>query len=92
MKASIQNKLDNLRDRFEELSALLSDPETISQQDKFRNYSKEYAELEPVVKAARGLGALQREIADLEAMLSGGEADGEMRAMAQEEAQAQLQT
>ena len=53
MKDSIQNKLDALRDRFDELEALLSDAEIISNQDRFRELSKEYAELEPVVKSYR---------------------------------------
>lgn len=50
MKPSIQKKLESLVERHEELSALLSDPDVISHQTKFREYSKEYAQLEPVVK------------------------------------------
>jgi len=50
MKESIRAKLDKLADRFEELSALLSDADVISNQNTFREYSKEYAELEPVVQ------------------------------------------
>jgi peptide chain release factor 1 len=49
MKESIRTKLENLSDRLEELNALLSDPEIISDQNKFRELSKEYAEIEPVV-------------------------------------------
>ena len=49
MKASLLNKLDILQDRFEELTALLGDGEVISDQTKFRAYSKEYAEVEPIV-------------------------------------------
>ena len=45
MKASLLNKLDNLSDRFEELTALLGDAEVISKQTQFRAYSKEYAEI-----------------------------------------------
>jgi len=50
MKESIRNKLDNLRDRFDELEALLSDAEIIANQNRFRDLSKEYAEIEDVVK------------------------------------------
>ena len=46
MKASIQTKLDHLKDRYEELAALMSDAEIISNQNLFRDYSKEYAEIE----------------------------------------------
>ena len=50
MKDSLLKKLDVINDRFDELSALLSDQSIISEQEKFRSYSKEYADLEPVVK------------------------------------------
>src|SRR5580658_7885556 len=49
MKTSIQKKLQSLAERHEELGALLADSEVINQQNKFRDYSKEYAQLEPVV-------------------------------------------
>ncbi|MDA8922221.1 PCRF domain-containing protein, partial [Gammaproteobacteria bacterium] len=50
MKDSIRHKLDNLKDRFGELEALLSDAEVISDQNRFRDLSKEYAELEELVQ------------------------------------------
>lgn len=49
MKPSIQKKLQTLVERHEELGALLSDPEVINNQNRFRDFSKEYAQLEPVV-------------------------------------------
>ena len=36
MKDSIRFKLENLKDRSDEIEALLSDAETISNQDQFR--------------------------------------------------------
>jgi len=51
MKNSIRLKLENLKDRFDEIEALLSDAEIISDQNRFRDLSKEYAELEEVVKS-----------------------------------------
>ena len=50
MKQSIREKLEQVQDRYEELGNLLSDSEVISDQEKFRAYSKEYAEIEPVVQ------------------------------------------
>ena len=49
MKDSIYAKLENLSERFEEIAILLSDPDVISDQNRFRDLSKEYAELRPVV-------------------------------------------
>lgn len=64
MKASLLNKLDVLSDRFEELTALLGDAEVISDQTRFRAYSREYAEVEPVVALYTQLARVQ---GDLEA-------------------------
>lgn len=50
MKPSIEKKLANLVDRFEEIEALLSAPEIINDQNKFRDLSKEYAQIDPLVK------------------------------------------
>tara|TARA_B110000444_G_C18788423_1_gene571201 strand:+ start:306 stop:1391 length:1086 start_codon:yes stop_codon:yes gene_type:complete len=50
MKASLLTKLEYISERYEELGALLSDGDIIADQDKFRAFSREYAELEPVVK------------------------------------------
>ena len=59
MKASLLNKLDVLQDRFEELTALLGDAEVIGNQSQFRAYSREYAEVEPVVCSYRQLRNVQ---------------------------------
>lgn len=83
MKASVQQKLQTLVERFEEVQALLGDPEVIGDQEKFRNLSKEYSQLEGVVKAFSAYQqASQDEQSALE-MLK--EDDAEMREMAQEE-------
>ncbi|WP_426205734.1 peptide chain release factor 1 [Pseudomonas sp. TWP3-1] len=83
MKASLLNKLDILQDRFEELTALLGDGEVISDQTRFRAYSKEYAELEPVVAAYKQLLRVQADLEGAQALLKDGDAD--MREMAVEE-------
>ncbi|HKM14338.1 MAG TPA: peptide chain release factor 1 [Marinospirillum sp.] len=85
MKPSIQAKLDHLADRFEELSALLSDPETLSNQEKYRNYSKEYSDLEPIIQTYQTYQQTQEGIAAAQQMTS--DDDLEMREMAREEMQ-----
>ncbi len=62
MKASLLNKLDVLQDRFEELTALLGDGEVISDQAQFRAYSKEYAEVEPIVPPIRTWRKVQADL------------------------------
>ena len=83
MKDSIALKLENLVDRYEEISALLSDSEVISDQDKFRALSKEYAEVEPVVKCYGDYRQALDDIEEAEMMLK--DSDPDMREMAQEE-------
>jgi len=83
MKASILQKLDHLKDRYEELEALLGEAEVIMDQDRFRAYSKEYAELEDVVKLYSEYVVLQDDMDEAALMLE--EDDAEMKAMAQEE-------
>jgi peptide chain release factor 1 len=48
MKESLLHNLEQLVGRHEEISGLLSDPGIISDQNKFRDLSREYARLEPV--------------------------------------------
>ncbi|GLR64747.1 peptide chain release factor 1 [Marinospirillum insulare] len=83
MKPSIQAKLDHLADRFEELSALLSDPETLGDQEKYRNYSKEYSDLEPIIQTYQDYQQTQEGIEAAQQMAS--DDDLEMREMAREE-------
>src|SRR5476649_466354 len=83
MKASLLNKLDVLQDRFEELTALLGDGEVISDQAKFRAYSKEYAEVEPIVATYKHLMKVQADLEGAQALLK--DSDPDMREMAVEE-------
>ena len=49
MKESLHLKLEKLLDRKEELDGLLSDPDVINNQNKFRELSQEYSEVRPIV-------------------------------------------
>ena len=49
MKQSIQIKLENLCERYDEIAALLSEPEIQGNQNKFRTLSQEYAQISPLV-------------------------------------------
>ncbi len=83
MKPSILAKLASLVERHEEVAALLSDPGTIADQARFRDLSREYARLEPVV---RDYQAWQQAGADAEAAREmAGDADPELAALAEDE-------
>ena len=83
MKASIKTKLEGLQERHEEIAALFGDPDTITDQNRFRDLSREYSQLEPVVKA---YGDHVSTTGDLEsAREMANDSDPEMRDMAKEE-------
>lgn len=83
MKDTIKNKLDTLSDRFSELEALLSDAEIISDQNKFRDLSKEYSELEDVVKTYTHFLTITTDLDEAREMQK--DPDPDIRAMADDE-------
>lgn len=84
MKQSIIHKLENLAERLEEINALLSDPETIAKQDKFRQLSMEHAQLTPVIEAYKQYQKSQIDLVDAK-LIKSEEKDPELVAMADEE-------
>ena len=82
MKESLLVRLDTMCERYEELSALLSSPEVIADQTKFREFSKEYSELEDLVKCYDKYKLAQEDIDEAKALMSDGDLD--MREMAEE--------
>lgn len=48
MKKSLELKLEQMLERFQEISRLLSEGSVISDQNQFKSLSKEYAQLEPL--------------------------------------------
>ena len=83
MKDSLQQKLDRVVDRYQELAALLSDADVIADANRFRDLSREYAELEPVVQCFEQWRETSENCATARTMLD--DSDADMRAMGQEE-------
>ena len=83
MKDSIRLKLESVRDRFEELAGLLADPDVIGDQNQFRDYSKEYARLEPVIRLFGEYDTVGADLKAAEEMAA--DTDPEVRAMGEEE-------
>ena len=83
MKSSIRLKLENLQDRYQEVGVLLGDPDVISDQNKFRELSMEYSQLEPVTKTFEAYQTAQDDLDTAKEMLN--ENDPEMKQMAAEE-------
>jgi peptide chain release factor 1 len=83
LSPSMMAKLAGLSDRFEEVNALLSDPEVVGNRERFTALSREFSELEPVIRSYQAAKALQAELAESRELAS--DDDPEMRALAQED-------
>jgi peptide chain release factor 1 len=81
MTPTLRRKLEALAERREELERLLADPGVLSDNDRFRNYSREFAQLEPVVTALAEETKAKRDLAAAEAMRN----DPELSELAEEE-------
>lgn len=83
MKASLRLRLDQLSDRYEELTALLSDAGVINDNQRFRKLSREHSELEDITRVWANYGQAEQDKATAEGMRS----DPEFKDMAEEEIQ-----
>ncbi len=83
MKDSIIIKLEELADRHQEVTHLLSDPEIIANNNRFRELSQEFAQLSPVVEKLEAWKKNESGLADLTEMLESN--DKEMVELAEEE-------
>jgi peptide chain release factor 1 len=83
MQTSIIRKLENIEERHQEVGALLSDADTIADQDSYRRLSVEYSQLTPVVEAFGNWQHASRELESAQGMLK--DPDPDMKRMAEEE-------
>ncbi len=83
MKDSVKLKLETLSERYEEIGHLLSSPEIIGDQKKFRALSMEYAEIEDIVKTFASYTEAKENFEEAKVLVQ--DDDPEMREMGQEE-------
>lgn len=81
MTPSIRRKLESLAERHEEIGLLLAQPDALADNNRFRELSREYAQLEPVTASLREHDQAERELAETRAMLD----DPELREMARDD-------
>ncbi|HET9751429.1 MAG TPA: peptide chain release factor 1 [Myxococcales bacterium] len=79
----MDDKLQEIEQRFERLTADLGNPEVIADRARFSQVAKERAQLEPLVEAFRDFRRIRAEVQDNKALLE--DADPDVRAMAKEE-------
>jgi peptide chain release factor 1 len=83
MKKSLELKLQQMLERFQEVSRLLSEASVIANQEQFKALSKEYAQLDPVASCYQTYVDAQDNFASLQELMAGD--DKELASMAEEE-------
>ena len=83
MKQPIVEKLQRLAARQEEIGNMLSDPAVIADQNRFRDLSREYSHLDPVVKLFTSYRQAKADLDEARDMLEDG--DAEIRPLGEEE-------
>lgn len=83
MKESVHDRLRQVSAKYEEIALLLSEPEVFSDQNRYRDLSKEYAQIEPVVLSWRDWQKTRESVDEAARMME--ESDPEIREMAFDE-------
>ncbi len=84
MTPTLRRKLEALAERRDELERLLAEPDVVADNKRFRDLSREFAQLEPVAIALADENRAKADLAAAEAM----RADADLRELAEEEIQA----
>lgn len=95
MKESIRQRLQQVAAHFEEVGMLMSQPEVMADQGRFRDLSREYAQLEPLVKTWGAWRKAQAARDGAREVLAEAGGDPELSTLADEEleaAEARLET
>lgn len=77
------NKLEEIEDRYNELTRLLSQPEIVQRQEEYQRLAKEFSELEKTVSLYREYKKIAIELEENKNLLK--ESDEEIRRLAKEE-------
>ncbi|GAB6184474.1 peptide chain release factor 1 [Thermodesulfovibrio hydrogeniphilus] len=78
-------KLQEIEKKYEKITEALSDPKVLSNKEEYMKYSKEQAELQPIVTKLREYKKIIAQIEEAEELLKS--ADNELKELAEEELQ-----
>jgi peptide chain release factor 1 len=81
MMPSIRRRLDTLAERHQEVALLLAQPEATNDNARFRDLSREYAQLQPLADTLARFDATEKSLAAARAMLN----DPDLRELAESE-------
>jgi peptide chain release factor 1 len=80
----VNERLESLLRRYDELSGLIQDPELVKDQKKYRDTMREYSQLDTIAGTQREIEAISAQLADTKTLILD-EKDPDMREMAKEE-------
>lgn len=83
MKPAVEKKLNQMTARHAEINKLLSEPDVTDDLQRFRDLSKEYAQLEPFMELYKSYQANLIQLEEAKALLN--EEDAEMQQLARQE-------
>lgn len=75
------NRLEKVKERYEEVTRLLSDPTIVSNQQRFRELRKEHSDLAPLMKSYEAYRKLKKDLVGLKEIM-GTSSDPEMKQLA----------
>jgi peptide chain release factor 1 len=80
----VNERLESLLRRYDELSGLVQDPELVKDQKKYRDIMREYSQLETIAGIQKEIEGISAQLEDARALVQN-EKDPDMREMAREE-------
>jgi len=83
MKPAVVKKLEQMIARHQEVNTLLSDPDVTNDLQRFRELSKEYSQLEPVIQMNASYRAAEKQLEEAKELMN--EDDAEMQQLARQE-------
>ena len=81
----MNRRLDDILYRRQELAEMLADPEITSNNNRYTEISREFAEIDPVANEIVALQQIEQQIADNEELLTDSACDAELRELAEME-------
>jgi peptide chain release factor 1 len=81
------DRLGKVKERYEELTRLLSDPAVVNNQERFRDFSREHSELTPLIRSYERYRKTADELAGVKEIIDHS-ADSEMKQLAYAELEA----
>jgi len=79
------DKLDSVKQKYEDLGQIISDPEVVNDQNRWRKLVKEHASLEPIITKYKEYNSVKEDYEEVKEIIQDRGADEELKEMAKDE-------